>query len=325
MDRLLISGIASPLGERLAAAASSRMEVCGIDRVAARTLVDGRPLRAFVLDPRTRRLDDVLGQERPDAIVHFPGTGGTPLDGRVLGDTLRVLEAARDAGVPQVVVLSSALVYGANNAARPFRDEDAAVATAAGPSRFHAGVAPDVAAALFGAQHIETRVAVLRAVGTLGHRAASGLGLLLQPGLVPLTLGHDPLIQLLHSDDLVEALLAAARHGLRGVFNVSGPDPLPLSLAVQESGGSASAGRALIWTSSSSHAQSAVTASLRRRDSHHDGRCTTSSKKHATRSPPEHSSRRACGKSYNRGRRADTPADRAGTADRRVWPRSFRV
>ncbi len=239
MDRLLISGIASPLGERLAAAASSRMEVCGIDRVAARTLVDGRPLRAFVLDPRTRRLDDVLGQERPDAIVHFPGTGGTPLDGRVLGDTLRVLEAARDAGVPQVVVLSSALVYGANNAARPFRDEDAAVATAAGPSRFHAGVAPDVAAALFGAQHIETRVAVLRAVGTLGHRAASGLGLLLQPGLVPLTLGHDPLIQLLHSDDLVEALLAAARHGLRGVFNVSGPDPLPLSLAVQESGGSA--------------------------------------------------------------------------------------
>ncbi len=239
MKRLLISGIASPLGELTAATAAGELEVAGIDRVPARTAACGRALRAFALDPATRRLGEVLQSERPDAVLHLPRPDGAATPGRALGDTLRLLEAARDAGVRQVVVLSSALLYGPSAAARPFRDENAALATTPSATRLHAGAALDVAAALFGVQHGEIRVAVLRAVSTLGAGAASGLGLLLGGGTTPVALGHDPLIQLLHSADLVTALLAAAAGGLRGVFNVTGPDPLPLSVGLRESGGTA--------------------------------------------------------------------------------------
>ncbi len=236
MQRLLISGIASPLGELAAATAAGTAEVSGIDRIPARTAASGRSLRAFALDPASRRLGEVLRSERPDAVLHLPRPDGAATPGRALGDTLRLLEAARDAGVRQVVVLSSALIYGPSVAARPFRDENAALATAPPSTRLHAGAALDVAAALFGVQHGEVRVAVLRAVSTLGAGVASGLGLLLAGGTTPVALGHDPLVQLLHSADLVTALLAAAAGGLRGVFNVTGPAPVPLSVALRESG-----------------------------------------------------------------------------------------
>jgi len=46
---------------------------------------------------------------------------------------------------------------------------------------------------------------------------------------VPMVLGFDPLFQFLHEDDVVEALVLTLGKRPRGVFNVAGPQPLPLS------------------------------------------------------------------------------------------------
>jgi UDP-glucose 4-epimerase len=53
---------------------------------------------------------------------------------------------------------------------------------------------------------------------------------------VPTVLGYDPLFQFLHEDDVVRAIVLTLSKQPRGVFNVAGPQPLPLSRVVREAG-----------------------------------------------------------------------------------------
>ena len=53
----------------------------------------------------------------------------------------------------------------------------------------------------------------------------------------PITvLGFDPMVQLIHEEDVCRALALALRPGLRGVFNVTGPGEVPLSAVLRELG-----------------------------------------------------------------------------------------
>src|SRR5437764_14599027 len=48
--------------------------------------------------------------------------------------------------------------------------------------------------------------------------------------------GFDPMVQLIHEEDVARALALALRPGVRGVFNVCGPGELPLSAVLRELG-----------------------------------------------------------------------------------------
>ena len=58
------------------------------------------------------------------------------------------------------------------------------------------------------------------------HNAASNY-LRLDPILT--LLGFDPMVQTIHESDVVRAIELALVRGKRGIFNVAGPEPLPLS------------------------------------------------------------------------------------------------
>ncbi len=49
-------------------------------------------------------------------------------------------------------------------------------------------------------------------------------------------MGYDPLFQFMHEDDVTEAIVQAATQRHKGVFNVAGPDPVPLSIIGRETG-----------------------------------------------------------------------------------------
>jgi len=49
-------------------------------------------------------------------------------------------------------------------------------------------------------------------------------------------LGFDPLFQFIHEYDAANAITIALQSNLRGVYNVSGPPPVPLSIIVREAG-----------------------------------------------------------------------------------------
>jgi UDP-glucose 4-epimerase len=51
---------------------------------------------------------------------------------------------------------------------------------------------------------------------------------------VPTVLGFDPLFQFMHEQDAAAAIALALDKQLRGVFNVAGPPPVPLSVLIHQ-------------------------------------------------------------------------------------------
>lgn len=53
---------------------------------------------------------------------------------------------------------------------------------------------------------------------------------------MPTVLGFDPLYHFMHEYDAADAIVLALEKQIRGVFNVAGPPPVPLSVLVRETG-----------------------------------------------------------------------------------------
>src|SRR5437588_10975248 len=89
-----------------------------------------------------------------------------------------------------------------------------------------------VAADLFAATQIwrtpQLNTTVLRLCYTLGASGGGTLAGFLRGRRVPMVLGFDPLFQFLHEEDAAEAIVAAVQKRPRGIYNVAGPQPLPL-------------------------------------------------------------------------------------------------
>jgi UDP-glucose 4-epimerase len=84
-------------------------------------------------------------------------------------------------------------------------------------------------------KHPSTETVVLRPVHILGavRNAASNF---LRLPTVPTLLGYDPMIQVLHEDDVVDAIRRALAPGIKGIFNLAGPEPTPLSRIIRALG-----------------------------------------------------------------------------------------
>ena len=97
-----------------------------------------------------------------------------------------------------------------------------------------------MAADLFAASALwrfpERTTAVLRLVYTLGPSLHGTLAAFLAGPRVPMILGFDPLFQFMHESDAVAAIITALEQQLRGVYNVAGPQALPLSELIRVTG-----------------------------------------------------------------------------------------
>ena len=97
-------------------------------------------------------------------------------------------------------------------------------------------VAADLYAAAALWRSPELATTVLRFCYTLGPSNHGTLAGFLRGKRVPMVLGFDPLFQFLHEDDVVRAIVLTLEKRPRGVFNVAGPQPLPLSRVIREAG-----------------------------------------------------------------------------------------
>lgn len=84
-------------------------------------------------------------------------------------------------------------------------------------------------------KHPETETVILRPVHILGSVRNAPSNWLRLPR-IPSLLGFDPMIQVIHERDVVRAIEAAMRPGVRGIFNLAGPPALPLSKLIQLTG-----------------------------------------------------------------------------------------
>ncbi len=239
-ERVVITGIAGRLGRLLARRLhrDGRFQVIGIDR---REFL-GRPkdIEHYQVDLRSKKASDVFRNGGIDALVHM----GVMHDPRAskkdhhswnIGGTTKLLENCQKYGVPKVVVLSSANVYGPRPDNAQFLNEDAPLMGSQEFPEIRDLIEVDHLASSFFWRAREVETVILRPVHILGgvHNAPSNY---LRLPVVPTLLGFDPMVQPIHERDVVEAIVCALRPGARGIFNVTGPGELPLSAILHELG-----------------------------------------------------------------------------------------
>jgi UDP-glucose 4-epimerase len=239
MEKVLITGMAAPLGRLLARRLAASWAVTGVDS----RPWPGRPreITMCVADLRKREFEEVVRAERPHAVVHLGVRREMTGDERARHDvnvrgTKRLLDLCAQLGVAQLVVISSSTVYGAAPENPLYMREDEPLSASRSYPEIRDRVEVDALASAFVWRVAEVRTAVLRPVHVLGPHSTGMLADYLRRERPPTVLGYDPLLQVIHEDDWAEAIALALTRGVRGVFNVTGAGQLPLRTALAEMG-----------------------------------------------------------------------------------------
>lgn len=224
MARVVVTGVAGPVGQRvwqLVRDDPDVDEVIALDRADPPTGSGDERWTQLAL------VDADLGPvfDGADVVLHLAGSDPLqPVDpDRDLVSTSRVLDAAAAAGVRQLVIRTSATVYGA-------RPDNAVPLTEAAPLRpnpespwviVRSEIERRVEA--FRAAHPSVTVAVLRPCVTVCEDGPDGLGRVLAADRMVTPTEGAPPAQFVHADDVAAAVDLARREKLDGVFNVA-PD-----------------------------------------------------------------------------------------------------
>ena len=239
--KVLITGITGVLARMVAERAVNRgHEVLGLDR---RPWPDApKGIKVFRADIRKRPAEDIFRTHQPQAIIHMATV--THFSARSeeryrinLGGTQRIFSHAKRYGVEHAIFVGRHTVYGAGSDVPLYHTEDDPPLAAATFPRLADLVAADMYAGSALWRFPEMRTMVLRLVYTLGPSRRGTLASFLSGKRVPMVLGFDPLFQFMHEQDAAEAILDALEDSsLRGVYNVAGPPPVPMSLLCKVAG-----------------------------------------------------------------------------------------
>jgi len=232
---VIVTGVCGRLGKSLARVLHRETTVVGVDR---RPFPD-RPadVEHHELDLRSKRVRDLFRRAEPPALVHLgvmhdPSRNAEEHHAFNLLAMQQLLEFTEQFEVKKVVVLSSANVYGPRPDNPQLLSEEAPLLAAGRFSDIRDLVELDMAAQAFFWRNPGTETVILRPSHILGSvRNAPSNYLRLKR--VPTLLGFDPMMQVVHQRDVVSALRLALTPGARGIFNIGGPAPIPLSRAIQ--------------------------------------------------------------------------------------------
>ncbi|MCP4037825.1 MAG: NAD-dependent epimerase/dehydratase family protein [bacterium] len=228
MKNVLIEGVATPLGERIAEGLSHRPgveRIVGIDPDSDSTLHSQVELIAF--EPNHHEQFEFMREHEIDTVIQgtlAPDRMGEPFAPRaadVIG-TMRVGAAVAHPGCPvrSWVVLSSSAAYPINED-RPLLNREANE-TLDRDDEVHGRLleAEEYAAAV--ARRVpHLNVAILRMQEVIGEEIRGPLARHFAQGYVPNVIGHDALIQFLHVEDAIDAVTLAAKLELAGIYNVA--------------------------------------------------------------------------------------------------------
>jgi len=224
---VVITGVETPLGRRVArlAAEEADADVVGL----ARGPVTGLPASVAVYRVDLTGDDVKPHLQDADAVLHLatsvPATPAAATDDVAVAR--RVLEAAGDGGVPHLVVLSSATVYGAWPDNPVPLTEDATLRPL--PGFAFAGERAEIErmAGEWRDAHPGTTVAILRPARAAGSDHSDWLVRALRPAPAVPDDVEEPPVQFVDLDDLAAACDLAGRRRLDGAFNVAPEGSIP--------------------------------------------------------------------------------------------------
>jgi UDP-glucose 4-epimerase len=229
---VVMTGISGRLGRVVARRLHREYRIVGIDR----RPFPGAPkdVELHGVDIRKKRCGAVIRATRPAAVVHMgflhdPRAGSREHHQFNLGGTTKVLEWCEQFKVPKVVVLSSANVYGPRPDNETFLTEDAPLMAGESFGEIRDLIAADQRCQSFLWQHPEIETVILRPVHIVGPSVRNAPSNFLRLRRPITLMGFDPMVQIIHEEDVARAVHAALAPGVRGVFNIVGPGSLPLN------------------------------------------------------------------------------------------------
>lgn len=235
---VVVTGVCGRLGRRLVRSLHRERRVIGIDR---RPFVD-RPkdVEHHPIDLRRKKTRDVFRGNPVAAVMHLGIMHDPRLSANLhhewnVAGFQKLLDYVSTYRIPKLVVLSSANVYGPRPDNPQFLSEESPLLGGASFSEIRDLIEVDMLAQSFFWKHPETETVILRPVHILGsvRNAASNY---LRLSAIPTLMGFDPMVQVIHEDDVVQALRLALAPGVRGIFNLAGPAPIPLSRLIRLTG-----------------------------------------------------------------------------------------
>ncbi|MBK8257510.1 MAG: SDR family oxidoreductase [Polyangiaceae bacterium] len=238
--RVLIPGISGVLGHMVAhRLLAEGHEVIGIDK---RPWPDAPPgVEMHHVDIRKRPAEEVFRKRRPHAVIHMATV--THLVARTeeryrinLGGTRAVFEHAVQYGVEHAIFVGRHTYYGAGPDSPLYHHEDDPPMAVTTFPELSDLVAADLYACTSLWRFPNLATSVLRFCYTLGPTGHGTLATFLRGRRVPTILGFDPLYQFMHERDVANAIVLALTSRIRGVYNVAGPQPVPLSLLIRDTG-----------------------------------------------------------------------------------------
>ena len=236
--RVLITGLSSYWGGRLAQALESFAEIEAIVGVDSRNPTRELERTEFVKVSnqhgliqrivRAARIDTVIDTR---LVVDSTTTSRREAhENNVIG-TMNVLAACggADSPVRKFIFKSSAHVYGCEQEDPAFFTESMTRSQRPSTAIERDVVEAEATVIDFAGKQANVDVTILRCANVLGPDVTTSHSELFSLPLVPMVAGFDPRCQFVHEDDVVHALEHAALNSLPGVFNVAGDGVLALS------------------------------------------------------------------------------------------------
>jgi UDP-glucose 4-epimerase len=232
---VLVTGACGRLGKGVVRAFHRERQVIGVDR---RPFPD-RPkdVEHAQIDIRRKKLKDVFRSGHVEAVVHLgvmhdPRASAAEHHSWNVAGFQKLLEYVAHFKVPKLVVLSSANVYGPQPDNAQFLPEDAPLLGGARFSEIRDLIEVDMLAQGFFWKHPTTETVILRPVHILGQVRNAASNFLRLPA-IPTLMGFDPMVQVIHESDVIRAIRRALEPAHRGIFNIAGMEPLPLSRIIR--------------------------------------------------------------------------------------------
>lgn len=231
-----ISGVSGYWGTQVARKLIEHPElhVIGIDIDKPAAGID--ELDFIQADIRNPLLTELLQNEEVDTYCHLAFTDNyrpseTSFDSNVMG-TVKAFGACVEASVRKVVIKSSTTVYGARATNPAFIREDSPLR---GSRRY--GFTRDMVEIEafcngFRRQHPQIDLSILRFPNIIGPEVESAMTDFLSDPTAPILLGFDPMMQFIHAQDVIAALVHAVLTEHPGVYNVAADGLLPLLKAM---------------------------------------------------------------------------------------------
>lgn len=230
---VLVTGIADYWGRRVAAqlVTNPNLRVIGVDRTIPDKLPAG--LDFVQADIRNPLLVELLRTEQVDTVCHLAFMDSrrrneSNFDYNVMG-TVKVFGACAEAGVQKIVHRSSTTVYGAQPTNPAFLTE----ATPLHGSREYGNTRDLIEIEEFchGFRRQMPHIALttLRFANIVGATSETPFAKLLNGRIAPMLLGFDPMMQMIHEDDVVAALIYSLYADVPGIYNVAATGLMPLT------------------------------------------------------------------------------------------------